>query len=89
MNSFFDRGDVTRMPRAGLEAHAKALEAQLQYEQRKRQEQHSQFCKQKKALHEITNMAHPLHPEIFKVAMKGLGLGDVASHIQGKNNETA
>ena len=40
-----------------------------------------------KALHEITNMAHPLHPEIFKVAMEGLGLGDIANQMQEVKNE--
>jgi hypothetical protein len=41
--------------------------------------------KLKKALHSITNMAHPLHMEIFNEAMKGLGLEDVAKQMEESN----
>jgi hypothetical protein len=43
------------------------------------------FDAMEKALHSITNMAHPLHMEIFNEAMKGLGLEDVAKQMKDSN----
>lgn len=35
-----------------------------------------------KALHEITNQAHPQNPEIFETAMNALKLSDVMKQVQ-------
>jgi len=40
------------------------------------------IIKMEKALHAITNEAHPKHPVIFALAMEGLGLEHLTSKIQ-------
>ena len=58
----------------GLEERIVELKAEVEQLRYERAQAGKRAMRAESALHNITNMAHPLHMDIFNEAMKGLGL---------------